>query len=133
MATPTFNHGMDGRVVADNTTLNVEEWTFTATTATEDVTHMESEKHEEVIKALRSGEGSLKMTWDAANPALSDPPDLNDGSEIAMKLYIDKAAGVYWNIPKAFITSTPMTANVATKITFEANFKANGTFSMVGI
>ena len=133
MATPDFVHGKDGRVIAGSTTLYIEEWAFDPSIDLEQVGNMESGGFKEKLVGEKDGSGTLTMTWDAANPPLTDPPNLTIGTSVALKLYVDKATGVYWNIPKAIITSTPMRANVGTKISFEANFETSGIFNMAGV
>lgn len=133
MATPEFKHGMGGRVIVGSTTLNAEEWRFEPVGELEQVGHMESGGFKEKLIGWKDGSGSIRMTWDAANPPMADPPNLHIHEQIALKLYIDKTGSVYWNIPKAFVTSVPLTVNADTKITFEANFETSGTFNMAGV
>jgi len=133
MATPEFKHGSGGRCIVGSTTMYIKEWTFEAKGDLEDVTHMESSGYKEKLPALKDGSGTLRMIWDAANPPMANPPNLVVHAQIALKLYIDKAGSVYWNIAKAFITTTPMACAVDGAITFEANFETSGTFSMAGV
>jgi len=133
MAAPDFKHGKDGRVIVGATTLYAEEWSFEPSGDLEEVSNFEGSGFKEKIPGLKDGSGTIRMTWDAANPPLTDPPNLNVHSQVALKLYIDKGAGAYWNIPKAFITSTPMVVPAGAKISFEASFETSGTFNMAGV
>jgi len=133
MATPEFKHGKDGRVIVGATTLYAEEWSFEPSGDLEALQRFEASGFKEKLAGFKDGSGTIRMTWDAANPPLTDPPDLNIHSRVAMKLYIDGGGGVYWNLPIAVITSTPMTASASSKISFEANFETSGPFNMAGV
>ena len=74
--------------------------------------------------------GTVTMEWDAeANPT-DNPPNLNVGESVALKLYLEDTEGFYINVAAALVRETPIAVTNGPNVTFTVQWTASGSWTM---
>lgn len=125
--------GRGGNAISGSTTVYIRQWELSVETAFEDVTHSGSSAQdgavaEEQIPISTTANITFEGDWDADAIPVADPPNLNAGQQIALKLYVG-ATGKYYSIPKADVRTMVVTNVVKGKVSFRVTAKSNGTWS----
>jgi hypothetical protein len=129
MSCDTFYSGMGGTVNSAGEDIDVLRWNAEASVNTEETTHTGSagyQNHKPLAKGLT---GSFEAVMDSEQNVFENPPNLNVGECVALKLYWAEGAK-YINIPSAIITGVPMTNEANGLLTYTCNFTANGEYTM---
>ncbi len=126
-----FYSGSSGKVTVGSTDLNVQQWSIEPTADLDETTHSGSGGYFAAVVAKKKLTGSVQMQWDAAANPTTNPPNLNAGETVALKLYQHSTASAYWNIASAIITSTPIVTKPkeGPVVTFEFRFTAISTWT----
>ena len=125
----SFFSGKNGKVVVGATTLKVQSWDIEPTTELDDTTNSSSGGYYEGLPKINKLTGKVALQWDAAANPTTNPPNLVPGALVALKLYVDSTH--YWNVPTAYVTSTPIVvgAKEGAMVTFGFNFTATAAWT----
>lgn len=122
--------GYTGRVFVDSTEFCVEGWQGTHSVEFEDTTNTCSAGGTEQEAGPETFEGSLNGTLDITDNMYNDPPNLDPGNQVTLKLFLHssqdaggdgpffqfaaKIENIQWNVP------------AKGKVAFTCNFKSQG-------
>jgi hypothetical protein len=119
-----FQSGKNGRALSGGTAINITGWTFTETTDALDVTHSGSSGKRTFISGLTGGEGTVEFDFDDAALFTANPPNLNPGQQITLKLELGNSGKFYQFT--AQLTRAELRNPVEGKVSGSASFVSSG-------
>jgi hypothetical protein len=122
--------GSTGKVIVGSTTLNVKSWEATPTCDLQENTHSGSSGYKTFNAGNMGMTGTVTMEWDAESNPTDNPPNLNVGESVALKLYLEDTEGFYIEVAAALIRETPIAVTNGSNVTFTAKWTASGTWTM---
>ena len=122
--------GYTGRVFVDSQEFCVEQWQGTHTVEFEDTTNTCSGGGTDQEPGAETFEGSLSGTLDITDNPYNDPPNLDPGNTVGLKLFLHSSADAGGDGPffqfSANIISSEWTVPAKGKVGFVINFKSKG-------
>jgi len=126
-----FLTGSTGHVLVGGvTTLDVLSWEATPSCDLQENTHSGTAGYKTFNAGNLGLTGTVSMNWDAEKNPTTNPPNLNPGQSVALKLYLEGAAGPYLQVDVAIIRETPVVVTNGADVTFTAQWTASGSWTM---
>lgn len=125
-----FFTGSQGKVEAGAVSLDVTGWSATVSVELHETTHSGSAGLRTYIGGARSCQGQVTFFWDAAANPTSNPPNLNPGQTVALKLRLENATGPYLDVPAAMVVELRVVSRVNGVVECRLTFQAIGAFTM---
>ena len=120
--------GKDSVIKVGGTAICVESFEITPEADFIDTTNTCSNGYQDGIAGVKRYDGSAQGTWDDSAPITGSPPNINIGETIALALYTE-TGGQSW-IGNGIVTSTPVTFEVAGKVSYTFNWKSTGAWAV---
>lgn len=122
--------GYTGRVFVDDTEVCVEQWQGTHSAEFEDTTNTCSAGGTDQEPGPEMFEGSLSATLDITQNPYDDPPNLDPGNAVTLKLFLHSSQDAGGDGPffqfEANISEIQWTVPAKGKVGFVCNFKSKG-------
>lgn len=119
-----------GPVYVGNTKLCVQSWSITVMAETLDTTDSCSQGYKENIAGLKEANGTVTAQWDSTKTYHNtSTPNLNEGAQMPLKLYLKEGAAAYYYLPRARIEQFNPSGEVNGVFQFSFNYRSNGSFT----
>jgi len=127
----TFLSGKIGKVTVGSTDINVVGWQATPEIASLDASHSGSAGYMTNVAGLAKCNGQFELNYDTDVPPFANPPNLNPGQIVALKLYVgDPASNKFVSIPTARIIQMPVVSEVAGIVKLTCQFESMGAYTL---
>ena len=118
--------GKDGSVYVDAVQLKVSDWSLSLKTDIHDVTTTEGNGAKEKIGGLLEGSGTVSSFWDVDSHPTDNPPNLQPGTSVVLKLHLGAVADGKFFTFSAIVEELSIESGVASAIGYNFTFQSTG-------
>ena len=120
--------GVEGAVLSNAIeVLGIDSWSADLAADSVEVTDYQSDGWKEKISGNKECTGTFEGDWDTSQDISADPPDLNEGDIVSLKLEIQDTSLPLQNLEfDALVTNVNIAVPQADKVRFTVTFESTG-------
>lgn len=107
-----FFNGNEGIVKSNGVEVCINKWDLERSVDEQETTSTCDAGYYSSIAGSKKATISVDFKFDASQNIAGNPPDINEGSVVALQLYLESRTGPYFDFPKALILSVKITSTV---------------------